>query len=502
VRAEAAPEAISPFTTSQSALRRAIAEVRSSSTIADLPRALNLARSALAGSAGALLVYVGPGRFAAQQKPELDRFERMLQGQGEPRLVTRIINGTEAIENVGVTGAAVQRDSEQPNDWQLLTKLTNYGQMKRDLRFQILLNGTQLGAQQVTLPAGQTVSLTHDIHSMQGGVLQMQIGPSDVLDADNRAELWLPESRPVRIGIVSADPVFAREMLNVLGKYRDVAVRAVAPGAHLSPLPDIEIYGDAPSRPTPANSIWFVRERERDFSPPLRIAEWNPQHPVTQWIRTRDVIVSRAAGMTPLASDTVLARADANPLIIARDEKGQKLLMIGFDPQYSNILEQEAFPLMMAGAIEWMTGAAGDRVESRSAGMLNIPGPILGIVGPAKHNESFTRTQYGARLLARQVGVYRIQSSKGESSLAVNAPPLPMQRWHPTAGDLPLYGRSYPGRDTAWWRWLVLLAIVALWLECWLFYSNSQNRQALPAGSRRETAVQAGGTLREWMNRD
>ncbi len=29
------------------------------------------------------------------------------------------------------------------------------------------------------------------------------------------------------------------------------------------------------------------------------------------------------------------------------------------------------------------------------------------------------------------------------------------------------------------WRWLVLLGIVALWLEWWLYYSGRENRRAM-----------------------
>jgi hypothetical protein len=40
---------------------------------------------------------------------------------------------------------------------------------------------------------------------------------------------------------------------------------------------------------------------------------------------------------------------------------------------------------------------------------------------------------------------------------------------------------SEPLQQVGWdlWRWLVLLAIVALWLEWWLYYSGRENRRAM-----------------------
>ena len=55
------------FSNDRVAQRRAIAQLRMSSTNPDIPRALEAARAALAGSRRGLLVYVGPGIVDSQQ---------------------------------------------------------------------------------------------------------------------------------------------------------------------------------------------------------------------------------------------------------------------------------------------------------------------------------------------------------------------------------------------------------------------------------------------------
>jgi hypothetical protein len=68
----------------------------------------------------------------------------------------------------------------------------------------------------------------------------------------------------------------------------------------------------------------------------------------------------------------------------------------------------------------------------------------------------------------------------GETSIAVNAPLLPAQRMTATSAESAGVEREpLPPRTWDFWRWLVLLAIVALWLEWWLYYSSRARQQTV-----------------------
>jgi len=84
--------------------------------------------------------------------------------------------------------------------------------------------------------------------------------------------------------------------------------------------------------------------------------------------------------------------------------------------------------------------------------------------------------------------MYRIISPGGapngapgsETTVAVNTPLLPAQRMTPTpseAAKIETEPLQQAGLDL--WRWLVMLAIVALWLEWWIYYSGRENRRAM-----------------------
>ena len=67
LRAEPDALPILPFTQDRAEQRRAVAQARASSSIADIPRALEAGKAALAGLAAGLLVYIGPGMLDEQQ---------------------------------------------------------------------------------------------------------------------------------------------------------------------------------------------------------------------------------------------------------------------------------------------------------------------------------------------------------------------------------------------------------------------------------------------------
>jgi hypothetical protein len=75
--------------------------------------------------------------------------------------------------------------------------------------------------------------------------------------------------------------------------------------------------------------------------------------------------------------------------------------------------------------------------------------------------------------------MYRIVGPGGETSMAINPPALPAQRVQLTAAETAEVERE-PLPPASWdmWRWLVLLAVVALWLEWWLYYTARERQRA------------------------
>jgi Ca-activated chloride channel homolog len=507
LRAEADAPPILPFTTDKAALRRAIQQAQPSSVAPDLPRALEMGRAALGGVSRGLLVYVGPGLVdsgsvpgqgaeqestqPSEQARGLDEFRAEVESPdrsaGQPQFLTRLVGDWDSVQNRGITRLSLRRDAAQPDRWRLLTQLRNYGSEKADVVLAFSVNGQPIGQRKLSLAPRALANAEDEFTWDQGGTLQAEITPSDALQADDRAMVNIPTFRTVHVAVFAgkASPA-ATDLLSVLSSnpYVQAQVLPAELGANISP--DIAIYQgvNLPAQPE-FNSIWFLSGAQAANSRPLRVTGWNAQHPVTRWVRTRDISVRNPAALKVEPGDSVLASVEGDPpapLILARERNGRRILIVGFNPHDSNFPLESAFPLLMAGSVEWMTHSVDDVADSFPAGEIDLPGPVTKILAPSGKEAPFARKGADVHLLALETGMYRIVAPGGETSIAVNPPPLPSHRLQPTAVEsAEVEGEPRPPAAWDMWRWLVLLAAVALWLEWWLYYSARENQRTTEA---------------------
>ncbi|HVB58826.1 MAG TPA: BatA domain-containing protein [Candidatus Acidoferrales bacterium] len=493
LRADVDATPIVPFTQDRLAQRRAIAQIRASSTVADVPSALEMGRAALAGARRGLLVYIGSGMVDDQQSRRTDEFRQSLEpnsGTGDhPQFLLRLVGGRTPVENRGIARLALERDPMQPDHWHVLAQLKNYGQTPAKSGFQLKMNGQIVGQHTVSLVPYGFADLHDELTSEQGGLLQAQISPADALKADDHAVVYVPPFHQIRVVVFTARPGFTRALRPVLSTDPYLRAEFSRPGVVPAVAPDIAIYDGAilPAQPA-VNSIYFVRGQHASVSGQIRLTNWNPQHPVTRWVRTRDVSVRNPALLDVRRTDVVLASSDGHPpkpLIVAREQNGHKILLIGFDPQDSNFPQQAAFPLLVAGAVEWLTHPVEDVASVLSAGELDLPGPVVRIVGPSGQDVPFARNGSGAHLLALDTGAYRVVGPNGATTFEVNAPALlPFQRLNPTSLETaPVAPEVIPNKGRDLWQWLVALAMIALWTEWWLFYRERLNRMQIAGPS-------------------
>jgi len=488
LRAEPDAPPILPFTTDRPALRRAILAAQPSNVAADLPRALEMGRAALGGARRGLLAYVGPGLVNSEQERSLDQFRAEVESPdnagGQPQFLMRLVGDWASVQNRGITRLSLRRDAAQPDRWRLLTQLKNYSKEKADVVLAFSVNGQPIGQRKLSLAPEALANAEDEFTWDQGGMLQAEISPSDALRADDRATVNIPTFRTVRVTVFasSASP-FAADLLGVLSSNPYVQAQILPPEFSANISPDVAIYQGV-NLPAQAafNSIWFLSGPPLAGSPPLRVVGWNLQHPVTRWVRTHDISVRNPATLKVEPGDTVLAYTEGDPpapLILAREQGGRRILIVGFNPHDSNFPLESAFPLLMAGSVEWMTHSVDEVADSLSTGEIDLPGPATKIVAPSGKEVPFARQGADVHFLALETGMYRIVAPGGETSIAVNPPALPAERVQLTAAETAEVERE-PLPPAAWdlWRWLVLLAIAALWLEWWLYYAARERQRA------------------------
>jgi hypothetical protein len=423
-----------------------------------------------------------------QQARGLEEFRAVMENPddnlGLPQFLIRLVGGEAPVQNRGITRLSLRRDAAQPDLWHLLTQLKNYSDTKTNVVLKLSVSGQPLGRRAISLSPGELASAGNEFTWEKGGLLQAEISPPDALEADDRAVVNLPTFRVIRVAVFPGKSPFPADLLSVLSSDPYLSTEVVTPGMNADVPPDVAIYQgtNLPAQPT-FNSIWFLSGPASAASHSVRVVEWNSRHPVTRWVRTHDVSVRNPAVLEMQPNDTILASTEGSPpapLIIAREQNGHRLLIMGFNPHNSNFPLQSAFPLLMAGGVEWMTHSVDESAESLSTGELDLPGPATRIISPSGRDVPFARKAQDVHLLATETGVYRVVSPSGETNVAVNTPLLPAQRMTltpPETARIESEPFQRPGGDL--WRWLVLLGMAALWLEWWLYYSGRENRRAM-----------------------
>ena len=404
---------------------------------------------------------------------------------------------------------ALKRGEESPDQWSLLVELKNYEAAPANVTLSLSVNGQVFHREPVTLAANETSSATVGFTSLDGGLLQAEISPSDALNADNRAAIDLPSSQPVSVAVLTGRDNFITRLRMVLSSNPYVRANFMSPDAR--PKADVTIYdGAVPADAPEANSISFLPVPQGSTPRRVRLGNWNAEHPVTRWIQSRDVSVRAAGHLEIQKGDAVLASSTGDspePLILAREKNGYRSVIVGFDPLDSNFTMEPAFPLLMAASVEWMTRPVGDRGDGLTTGALDLPFALNSIVAPSGQSVPFARVGDAVHFFAGESGRYRITGPGGAADLMVNMPQLPTERWKPAVEEEAAVEPEpaiAPTHDL--WRWLVGFALLALWAEWQLFYfirvrAKKPAAGDLPDGSRRERPPRRKAARRRTENR-
>lgn len=490
LRADAEGAPILPFTTDRNALQFAIRNLQPSSTVANIPKALSQGRAALGAESRGLLAYIGPGLVDEKQARELDDFRRPLTPPSEisaaqqppPQFLVRLVGDSSVLRNHGITDLFLKRSGTGPDEWSITTRLKNYDQTASRVVLSLSVDGHVFKQDQLSVAAGAIVSQADQFTSRSGGLLQAEITPGDELAADDRAAIQLPSSESVAVAVVTSRATFAMKMRRVLAADPYVKAAFVPTAAELSAPADVVIYDGAAPAGIARGIISFVQPGSDQAARRLRLGNWNSAHPVTRWIQSRDVSVRAAGSLKAAPGDVVLASiasAPSEPLLLAREAGGQRSVIADFDPTDSNFTDEPAFPLLIAASIEWMTRTVGEQSGSLFAGSLELPQPVSRIIAPSGREVLFASGDSAVHLFAAESGLYRVVSGSETVNVPVNVPALPSLRWLPTPAETAApEAEPIAAEQRELWRWLLPLALVALWLEWWLFYIQRINRVA------------------------
>lgn len=380
-------------------------------------------------------------------------------------------------DNAGITVFDVRAVPGNPRRHQAFVEVLNASPGTKQVELQVAGAGGPALTRALTIAGGAAVSEILDVSGFDGGPLRASISMQyDALQVDDVAYSFLPGSRSIRVGLVTAGNPFLERSLRLLPRVQ-VVVTSPA-GLRARSGVDAWVFDRyAPKQPPGAPALLF-RPSRVDWLPAAAgdlgetaVSAWVRGHPVTDGLSLRDVLAGHALAIRAGADSQVIATdARRRPLILA-SVSGPRWVEVAFALEDSNLPLQAGFPVLLSNVLNWMT------VEPLAvqAGLGLVQLPVAGAkVLDLQGQKIATRDVPGATLIeAQQPGFYtaiapdrrvRVAVNVADpAATAVNSSRLAAQPAAPAPTASAARWAANP------WFALLLIAAVLIVLEWWTY---------------------------------
>jgi hypothetical protein len=379
------------------------------------------------------------------------------------------------VDNRAITTLSARRPPDGSAGYTVYARVENYGSRAAQVSISALNDTVPVPARQLTLPAAGHADL---VWTVPAGTARftVSLNSGDALAADDRALLFLPDSRGRTVPIRSSQPdLYTRVLASLPGV---VPITGTVTNTLSTAFTLIE--GQLPD-PLPAGSLLLVNPSgpgltSRGTATDVRPIPPAAHEPLLAGLDLGALLVRQGQPITPPPWLDTVVDSTAGALLLAGERPEGRVVVLTFDPRESNLPKLTAFPLLMANLVDWLDPLAG--TATVAPGMaLRLP-PEATVTRP--DGQSTLVGAGGAFAATDAPGLYRVKNPSGAEVLfAVNMT---------DASESDLTPQAHPeltrpaGQDAAppvarqeiWWP-LAALALLLLGGE-WLTYCWKRGR--------------------------
>lgn len=328
---------------------------------ARVSEAVALARRMLPDRAPGRIVVLTDACFAeAAEVAEADGVDLLTVG-GQPA-------------NVAVRRVAARREPGRPETAQVLVEVAGYPEVgPTEVPLRLQLDGQAFPAPSVERETGPHAATVYEWTSAEPGVLAVHARYDDVLPADNRGSAVVPPAEVLDVSLVAQVNPFVEAALAANPLVRAARVDAV-PAA---PSPDtvLVLQGEVPPR-LPTGPVLVLGPRSKcDLWELDGVIEHAPaaQQSIESDILAgldldgivfSDVALLKLRSLAPEAAMVLAATADGEPLLLALDRPEGRVVVLGGNPDTSELLHQAEFPTLLAQAVRWLGEPGGEEAKA------------------------------------------------------------------------------------------------------------------------------------------
>ncbi|MGJ3239321.1 MAG: vWA domain-containing protein [Anaerolineae bacterium] len=401
---------------------------------------------------------------------------------------------------------------------QLFAQVHNYSDDAHEVTLVVRLDGNLWDSVTGTLNARSERAFVFEVDQTFDTVqaeLILPAGTVDHLAVDNRAYAVASDTRTRRVLLLSNQRnIFIEEVLRSLPGVQSFRGDASNPTLPATPydlyvfngylpttLPDADMLIINP----PRDSELFTLGAERTDTANLSVS--NRDHPLASFLNVESVNLLRFRQLNGVEWARPIVSASGGDVLLAGENRGRQIAIMGFDLLNSDLPLQIAFPILIANMVEWSTPTTlinqsnlsiGDSVRinpANEAQSVRVTRPDGSLWTQVIASETLTYTD------TEQAGLYSIalmdadEAVLTEQMLAVNVFGLGESDITPlTDADTDVNAIS---TDTdaeeqvgwrEWWPTVVLLALLVLILEWYVSFKQARLPDSTPTDLRRSTA--------------
>lgn len=420
----------------------------------------------------------------------------------------RLIRIGEVKENVGIIAFSARRRIDNPLQFSAYIQVINVGTQPAKGKLEILVDDLVVQVITLSVTPGKTWSRTLPRITARGERLKARIKLTegkDFLPSDNEAYAVLPKARPTSVLLVSNDNLYLYAALLASSGIRFEKIRCN------DPIPprrvfDVFIYNNcgAKQMPTDGRYLFFnptsgkvpfgvdTASKKRRKAP--IITESNSTHPIMRFVALKDLNISKGLLIKKRKKkgENTLASTFGKPVIMSRDHKGLRAVLVGFALRESDFPLRVGFPLFVRATIDWlMRGGRPLPPTTRTTGKrwtLYLPRRLkqVRIDTPDLKTALVPVVKGTAYYSGARAGFYRVRGDKFERWVAANLSSIHESTIRPTTqvpktnknnvnlpdegATITLFGLTIP-LPRPLWLWLLLAVVFLLTVE-WYTYNR------------------------------
>lgn len=275
--------------------------------------------------------------------------------------------------NVGITRFQVRRSLLDTLGYEVLIEVLNASDQPVDCRLELELGGATVDVIPLKLKPGQTWNQTLEKTSLKGGQLVAKLLHDDPFPVDNRAQAILPPREVQPVLIVTAGSLFLQKVFEANPLMRVTVARelpeTIAPGTL------VVLHRQVPEK-LPTGSVFVVDpqgnsdvfEVGEELGAPL-ITQQATDSPLMMHVRFDNVQMPTALKVKYHEPMQVLAGSlTGDPIFAAVNRPAGKVLVLTANLEEGDLAFRTAFPILVANAVGWFSGNAGELREALSSG--------------------------------------------------------------------------------------------------------------------------------------